>query len=572
MEFSELLNQIIERTGCTAKELSEISGISPASLSRYRSGERMPEYEQMQKLLQGLKNLIKERGVSDIDEEALQASFTEYMTEVSFDYEQFTERLNMLLSALEINMTDLARSLNFDASYLSRIRQGQRRPSDRDGFIRGICQYVIRKKSPSAIARLTGDDPAVLEKDGEGFQCLYKWLSNGVITETGEMDDFLRKLDTFDLGEYIRAIHFDELKVPSVPFQLPSAKHYYGVEAMKQGELDFFKTTVLSKSRKKVFMCSDMPLADMAEDRDFAKKWMFAIAMTLKKDLHFEIIHNIDRPFKEMMYGLEGWIPLYMTGQVAPYYLKGKVSNVYCHFLYVSGAAALCGEAVRGFHDEGQYYLTNKSEEVNYYRKRADRLLEKAQPLMQIYRAENEKSYAAFRQQDAEVSGSRRHIFSSLPLYTMSDELSCRLLKRHGIEKENAERIMVLQATQKELMEQMVKDNTVVDEVPFLSEEEFAKYPMSLSLSDIFYEEELTYTYEEYLQHLDMTKAFAITHANYTVKLEENHAFRNIQIRIHEGKCVIVSKNKAPAIHFVIRHPLMRKAFENFVVPMVEEK
>ena len=402
MEFSELLNQIIERTGCTAKELSEISGISPASLSRYRSGERMPEYEQMQKLLQGLKTLIKERGVSDIDEEALQASFTEYMAEVSFDYEQFTERLNMLLSVLEINMTDLARSLNFDASYLSRIRQGQRRPSDRDGFIRGICQYVIRKKSPSAIARLTGDDPAALEKDGEGFQCLYKWLSNGVITETGEMDDFLRKLDTFDLGEYIRAIHFDELKVPSVPFQLPSAKHYYGVEAMKQGELDFFKTTVLSKSRKKVFMCSDMPLADMAEDRDFAKKWMFAIAMTLKKGLHFEIIHNIDRPFKEMMYGLESWIPLYMTGQVAPYYLKGKVSNVYCHFLYVSGAAALCGEAVRGFHDEGQYYLTNKSEEVNYYRKRADRLLEKAQPLMQIYRAENEKNFSAFRQQDAE--------------------------------------------------------------------------------------------------------------------------------------------------------------------------
>ena len=59
-----------------------------------------------------------------------------------------------------------------------------------------------------------------------------------------------------------------------------------------------------------------------------------------------------------------------------------------------------------------------------------------------------EKSYAAFRQQDAAVSGSRRHIFSSLPLYTMSDELLCRLLKRHGIEKENSERIMVLQATQ----------------------------------------------------------------------------------------------------------------------------
>lgn len=31
-------------------------------------------------------------------------------------------------------------------------------------------------------------------------------------------------------------------------------------------------------------MCSDMPMEDMAEDVDFGKKWMFAIAMTLKKD------------------------------------------------------------------------------------------------------------------------------------------------------------------------------------------------------------------------------------------------------------------------------------------------
>lgn len=49
------------------------------------------------------------------------------------------------------------------------------------------------------------------------------------------------------MNEYIRSIHFDELKVPTVPFQLPTSKNYYGVEQMKQGELDFFKMTVLSK-------------------------------------------------------------------------------------------------------------------------------------------------------------------------------------------------------------------------------------------------------------------------------------------------------------------------------------
>ena len=46
-------------------------------------------------------------------------------------------------------------------------------------------------------------------------------------------------------------------------------------------------------------MCSDMPMEDMAKDVDFGKKWMFAIAMSLKKGLHLNIIHNLDVYKKE---------------------------------------------------------------------------------------------------------------------------------------------------------------------------------------------------------------------------------------------------------------------------------
>ena len=76
-------------------------------------------------------------------------------------------------------------------------------------------------------------------------------------------------------------------------------------------------------------MCSDMPMEDMAEDISFGKKWMFGIAMCLKKGLHLNIIHNLDRPFNEMMLGLESWIPIYMTGSVSPYYLKNYNNNFY---------------------------------------------------------------------------------------------------------------------------------------------------------------------------------------------------------------------------------------------------
>ena len=64
------------------------------------------------------------------------------------------------------------------------------------------------------------------------------------------------------MNEYIKAIHFDELKVPSVPFQLPSSKSYFGLKDMMTSELDFLKATVLSKSMEPVIMYSDMPMGE----------------------------------------------------------------------------------------------------------------------------------------------------------------------------------------------------------------------------------------------------------------------------------------------------------------------
>ena len=79
---------------------------------------------------------------------------------------------------------------------------------------------------------------------------------------------------------------------------------------MMNSELDFLKATVLSKSQEDVIMYSDMPIEEMAKDSDFPKKWMFGMAMMMKKGLHLNQIHNIDRSFEDMMLGLESWIPM----------------------------------------------------------------------------------------------------------------------------------------------------------------------------------------------------------------------------------------------------------------------
>lgn len=572
IQFQDKLKEYIELVGCSAKELAEHSGLSAATISRYCNGKRIPESEEtLLKLASGLAVLAQEKELTDITKESIMETFSNYLNS-NFHFEAFRNNFNTLLSALSISLSDLSRALKYDSSYLSRIRSGQRQPADPQKFVAEVAQFITRRYNRttdiSAIAQLTGHTPESLEDTSARLKALMEWLCSEEMKQNDPALKFLQKLDEFDLNEYIRAIRFDELKVPTVPFQLPTSKSYFGLKEMMASELDFLKTTVLSKSMENVIMYSDMPMEEMSKDPEFPKKWMFGMAMMLKKGLHLNMIHNVDRPFNEMMLGLESYIPMYMTGQISPYYLKGIQNNNFLHFLKVSGSAALTGEAITGFHSKGKYYLTKNKEEVAYYKTRANCLLQRALPLMEIYRSDSENAFNAFLSEDAEVQGNRRAILSSLPLYTITDELLEQILQKNGIIGKDKGRIMTYAATQRERTLKILEHSSITDEIPSLSTEEFEKYPMVLSLSGVFYEKDICYNYEDYLEHCQLTKDFAQKHPNYTAEQTGSHAFRNIQIIMHEGKWAMVSKGKAPAIHFVIRHPKMCNAIENFIPPM----
>ena len=259
-----------------------------------------------------------------------------------------------------------------------------------------------------------------------------------------------------------------------------------------------------------------------------------------------------------------------MTGQITPYYFKNTQSTVFLHLLKVSGAAALTGEAVAGYHAEGKYYLTKSKHEVEYYRKRAEEMLKNAYPLMEIYRSEQKNELNAFLITDTKTPGSRRSILSTLPLYTISNELLDQILTHNNIDSARKEEIKKHAKKQKARIKSILATDTIEAEIPAFTPENFAKNPPVLELSGIFCETDIPYSEEEYAAHLSESKAFARQNPNYTLKCSTAHAFRNLQIRIHKGQWVIVSKGKAPAIHFVIRHPKLRRAIENFMPPIME--
>ena len=570
MGFSDVLKLYLNKTQSTAKELSAASGISASALSRYRSGKRIPDQEQIEKLICGFVHLASENN-PELDEAIIRNAFSEFTKKPKLDYNAIIKNLNTAIEALDISVSGLSRALSFDSSYLSRIRTGQRKPADLDKFILETAEYIARTNSPLAIAGLIGQPAEGLVPVGRCALKLCSWLNSKTIRQHDYLGEFLYQLDAFNIKTYMSHNHFPEVTHTQESEILSLPKYYYGFDEMKKGELDFFRTVASSGANGTVYMCNSIPMEDLTLDATYMRAWMQSIARMIMKGADIRMIHDVDRPPDEMMLGLMSWIPLYMTGKVTSFYLNDSSNRIYCHTDYVSDTAALYGECIRGYHNEGKYCLTQNETDLAYYKKRVQRLFSKAKPLMKTYRTADKDAFFCFEDSEALSGGTRFNILSSLPIYTLPKDVLESMLENNSFGEKDKADVRNYMFRQRKMTEAILENATICDEVYVLSEEEFGKEPVYLSLCGMFSEKGLKYTYPEYLQHLAATMQFAEDYDGYNLHTDAVQTFRNIQIQINVGKWVLVSKNNAPSIHFVIKHPKMIRAFEDFCRQVTEK-
>ena len=560
MNFSDKLNEYMKTVGCNAKELSEASGISQATVSRYRNIKKNASVPVSQ--ITALANGLCKLSGGKLEYKAVFSELSEYSSVAEYDVQTVTSNLNTLIDELHINASELAKSLNFDASYLSRIRSGKRRPSDMGAFIKGVSAFLFKKAANDDVC---ADICRLINSNGENLRTdIEIWLVNGKVAENESVFGFLTSLDSFNLDEYIAAIHFDDIKTPSLPFTLPTNKNFYGIEEMRKGELAFYRNAVLSKSREDLYMHSQLPITELAEDKEFFKKNMIAIAMMLKKGVHIKIIHSVDRPWNEMMLGLEGWIPLYMTGQISPYYFPEQHKGPYLNALSVAGTAAIVGEGIQGFPEDSKYYVTTNKDEVAFYRKKFENLLSKAKPLMRIFREDSRQEWLAFLDSTVETHSDMHVVCSTLPIPTISKELFYRITERNHVDGYIADRIWSDIEGSKRRCNAILRENSVTEEIPVFTRETFEEERPVFSVAQTYFQTPLHYSYDEYVQHLELTEKFARDNKNYHIIEGSKRVFKNIRICRYSDKFVIISKDNAPAIHFVIEHPRMVKAISDF--------
>lgn len=87
--FHEQLNEYLEELDCTAKELGKASGLSAATLSRYRSGSRVPDTdtEAFWGICRAIAGIAGQRGIETLTEEKVRESFLRCQDIVTVDKE-----------------------------------------------------------------------------------------------------------------------------------------------------------------------------------------------------------------------------------------------------------------------------------------------------------------------------------------------------------------------------------------------------------------------------------------------------------------------------------------------------
>ncbi len=558
MNFADCLKQYMTDIPCSASELAAVSGLAPSMISRYLRSEQTPGEKAVRRIASGLDFLSRDKGGPSLDHEKVCSRLKEALSGIRIDYDRFVMNLQRLLSEMNISNNELAKSLSFDPSYISRILAGTRRPADVYGFLCNVSDYTAQRFYGTPYLPLLADliqcSRAELQSHEMISFSVRRFLGSGNEADETVVRRFLSHLEAYSAGEKnageMTAL-YDRLHSSSDPGQ--------GIIRLRQAELDFLSAASDPENAGDVTLYSDMPLEELFSDPDFSEEWSRRIAALLANGQTIRKIHNVHRSFSDMVLDLDHWIPHYLCGRVQPWYLKEPTGGTFLHLIRSSGRASLTGEAIRGTMDDARFFLSTSPEEVAYTHHLADALLSMAQPLMTICTETEQDQFRSLCSSLTVPGGSYQLVLTAPPVFSMPPDLFGRICTLNGISATDAGRIRFRHHQIWSRLEEALMGGDLTIVLPAAAEDE----ERALALPGQFLPKKLVYGKGQYEEHLACLWAFAKARPSVKIVMKDRPLFRNIELLLAKGRSVLVSRNAPPELHVLIHYPKMVQAIED---------
>ena len=301
-----------------------------------------------------------------------------------------SEKIDFLMTLTATRSSTLARVLNYDPSYISRIRSGKRGIPTHQPFLEPASQYfakAIKKQHQNSAAadamQLKTDWP---EDEKKAAKQIEAWLKGKPIAE-----DPLERV-TASLRGAKKDARQTELHKTSETLL------FFGNEGKREGVRVFLEDLVRTGKPCTLLLHSDENMDWLTEDAAFAKVWAGLLLQLVQNGGRIRIIHSIGRKLNEMWEAVQKWLPLYMTGAIEPYYYPLLRDGVYLRTTFIAeGRSAFVSNAVQGQKGDPLSFLISDPQAIRALEEEFAAFLALCKPLMEVAKLSGEKELEKLR-------------------------------------------------------------------------------------------------------------------------------------------------------------------------------
>lgn len=236
----------------------------------------------------------------------------------------FHEKLSFLMSITKTTNSSLAKSICLDPSFISRLKNGKRTPSKNENYIKDMSYYLAKQCK-------TDSQKNILYKSLELPSSSYKYTLDDISTHIYNwfLDDSGENKGVEEFIENISSFKFTQNKHPNFikgslisKSDLTNGEVFYGIRGKRQAVISFLTEILNDTDIDTLLLYSDESMDWLIGDVNFTKQWGSLLSKVIAKGNKIIIIHTVNRNLNEMLAAIKGWLPIYMTGQIEPYYVS----------------------------------------------------------------------------------------------------------------------------------------------------------------------------------------------------------------------------------------------------------
>ncbi|KGK82454.1 hypothetical protein DP73_20555 [Desulfosporosinus sp. HMP52] len=492
----------------------------------------------------------------------------------------FAEKLDLLMQITKTSNILLARNIALDASFISRLRRGNRTPAKNVTYLQAMAEYFARKcgndcqkvSLREAIVHSSQIQATETELSQPLEIIIYEWLNEKESSSTDSINSFLETVINF---KFKKSEPSSVIENANIPIITSENEVFYGVKGKQTAAFTFLSLVLKSKCPQTLFLYSDEDMEWLTRDREFTAQWVSMLVQVLKKGNRIKMIHSTNRNFDEMMLGIQHWVPLYMTGAIEPYYYAKSKDGLFRQTFFVAPdtPAAVTSSSVESKTKNAANFLFTNHKTVQALSEEFLDFLHLCRPLMHISTPSNNSDNREYLSLLDEFEDEKNNTIikaDGLTSITMPPSVAISILTR--IERSRREQLLALhQIRLGRFLEDIPKYRfTVICSLP--NPEQILAGEVAVNFSDALSETQLFYTPDEYLQHLHGVIHLLETNENFSVYLTKDKHLEGVTIYVREDVGLFVVKTSAPLVVFAINESNITAAFWDYLQVLLNKE